>query len=258
MSCTERRTSPSTSPERQRPRPRPDPDLGPGRVSCNNNLRPSVTPRASRSRHDRLNSAPGRPQESSGLRVPVVSYAECAPDATKTAPDEAALGWGGLQSLPDSAIDGTDSMVSGARPFEGSRVPPATAIRTTRYAAYSSPFAQSSYARLPGRPEAPRTGSATSAVRSPRSRAASSRLTSGDRTLTCAIGGRSPSVGQLGAGDRVLAVCRRVRSSFVLWRLKALDPPHRRQARHIRSRGQRHGARRRHHHGQERQTEGAC
>ena len=25
----------------------------------------------------------------------------------------------------------------------------------------------------------------------------------------------------------MLAVCRRVRSSFVLWRLKALDPPHR-------------------------------
>ena len=52
-------------------------------------------------------------------------------------------------------------------------------------------------------------------------------VTRGDRTLTCAIGDLSPSVGQIGVGDRVMVRCRRIRKNFVLRRLNALDPPDR-------------------------------
>ncbi len=82
---------------------------------------------------------------------------------------------------------------------------------------------------------------------------ASIAVTHGDRTLTCAIDDRSPSVGQVGTGDRVLVRCRRVRTDFVLQAAQGPRPARPRQARRDRSRRQRHSARRRHHHGRERQ-----
>ena len=80
--------------------------------------------------------------------------------------------------------------------------PSAAAIRIDGARGYSFPFAQSSYAQLPRLPPEARTSSAISAAPFPLFRATSIVVTRGDRTLRCAIGDRSPSVGQIGVGDR--------------------------------------------------------